>query len=91
MLGAKHGFVQSMDCPVQSMDLRFVPAIHGLIHDSAILGLHMHDAIACYLLGQHNNRVCATRLWSKGQDQIIKLQAHIARRPEERMQKYHGG
>ena len=30
MLGAKYGFVQSMDCAVQTMDPYFVQAIHGL-------------------------------------------------------------
>ena len=43
MSGAKHGFAQSMDCPAQSVDLHFVSTIHGLSHDCAIPGLHMHD------------------------------------------------
>ena len=43
MLGAKHGFVQSVDCPVQSMDPCFALAIHGMTHDCAILGLRTHD------------------------------------------------
>ena len=43
MLGAKHGFARSVDCPAQSMDLRFVLAIHRLTHDCAILGLRTHD------------------------------------------------
>ena len=30
LLGAKYGFAQSMDCAVQTMDLYFVWAIHGL-------------------------------------------------------------
>ena len=30
MLGAKYGFVQSMDCTAQTMDPYFVRAIHGL-------------------------------------------------------------
>ena len=30
MLGTKYGFVQSMDCAVQTMDPYFVRAIHGL-------------------------------------------------------------
>ena len=30
MLGAKYGFVQSVECTVQTMDPYFVRAIHGL-------------------------------------------------------------
>ena len=30
MLGTKHGFAQSVDCPAQSVDLCFALAIHGM-------------------------------------------------------------
>ena len=43
MLGAKHGFAQSVDCPVQSVDPCFALAINRLTHNYVILGLHMHD------------------------------------------------
>ena len=43
MLDAKHGFAQSVDCPVQSVDPCFALAINGLSHNYVILGLHMHD------------------------------------------------
>ena len=43
MLGAKHGFAQSVDCPAQSVDLCFALAIHGMTHDCAIPGLRTHD------------------------------------------------
>ena len=43
MLGAKHGLVQSVACPAQSMDPCFALAIHGLTHECTIPGLHMHD------------------------------------------------
>ena len=43
MLGAKHGFAQSVDCPAQSVDLHFPLAIPGLTHDHAIPGLCTHD------------------------------------------------
>ena len=43
MLGAKHRFVQSVDCPAQSVDPCFVLAIHGLIHKCTISGLCKHD------------------------------------------------
>ena len=34
MLGAKYGFVQSMDCTAQTVDPYFVWAIHALrVHD----------------------------------------------------------
>ena len=38
MLGTKHGFVQTRNCPAQSVDLRFVLAMHGLMHNCTILG-----------------------------------------------------
>ena len=43
MLGAKHGFAQSVDCPAQSVDPCFALAIHGMTHDCAIPGLRTHD------------------------------------------------
>ena len=43
MLGAKHGFAQSVDCPVQSVDPCFALAINRLTHNYVIPGLHMHD------------------------------------------------
>ena len=43
MLGAKHGFAQSVDCPVQSVDPCFALAIHGMTHYCTIPGLHTHD------------------------------------------------
>ena len=43
VLGAKHGFVQSVDCPVQNVDPCFALAIHGMTHDCAIPGLRTHD------------------------------------------------
>ena len=43
MLGTKHGFVQSVDCPAQSVDPYFALAIHKLTYDCEILGLHTHD------------------------------------------------
>ena len=39
MLGAKHGFAQSMDCAAQSMDPHFAQTIHGLRSACPILGL----------------------------------------------------
>ena len=35
MLGAKHGFAQSVDCPAQSVDSCFALAIHGMTRDCA--------------------------------------------------------
>ena len=43
MLGAKHGFAQSVDCPAQSVDPCFALAIHGMTHDCAIPALRTHD------------------------------------------------
>ena len=40
MLGAKHGFVQSMDCAAQRVDPRFAQMIHGSRFVCAILVLH---------------------------------------------------
>ena len=42
MLGTKHGFVQSVDCPAQSVDPYFALAIHRLTHDCTIPGLRTH-------------------------------------------------
>ena len=43
MLGTKHRFVQSADCPAQSVDPHFALAIRGLTHKCAISGLRKHD------------------------------------------------
>ena len=43
MLGAKHGFVQSVDCPAHSVDPCFALAIHRMTHDCTIPGLRTHD------------------------------------------------
>ena len=40
MLSAKHGFAQSLDCAVQSLDSPFGQAIHGLCYICTILELH---------------------------------------------------
>lgn len=50
MLGAKHGFRQSIKCAVQSMDLHFVQAIHGLPWAQR---MHMHKLHRMYLRNLH--------------------------------------
>ena len=46
MLGAKHGFVQSMDCTAQIVDPYFARAIHGL-HSHSV---HIHFNCSCLAL-----------------------------------------
>ena len=46
MLGAKHGFAQSMHCAAQIMDPYFARAIHGLRSH----GVRVHLNCACYII-----------------------------------------
>ena len=49
MLGAKHGFAQSVDCAAQIMDPYFARAIHGLRSHSVRIHLNCAHYIAVRL------------------------------------------
>ena len=71
MLGAKHRFVQSMDCPAQSMDPCFALSIHGLTHNCTIPGLRTDDQregplLATLPVRWSLTKQCGTGLRSEG-------------------------
>ena len=45
MLGAKHGFAQSMDCTAQNMDPRIAQTIHG---SRSVCAITPHELLLCY-------------------------------------------
>ena len=73
MLGANHGFTQSMNCAVQSVDPCFVQAIHALRYISTILKLCKLQVACAWEVILYHVKGCFCRMASAVYQRWIKV------------------